>query len=362
MAVLTINTKKLISNLEKISLFLNSKDMTWSLVTKILSGNKEALSKILNHPSIKTIHSIADSRLSNLKAVKEIKPEIVTMYIKPAPIKQVKNVIEYANISLNTSIKTIKELNKVARDKNKIHRVIIMIEMGELREGVLRDNILDFYEQVFELENIQIEGIGTNLGCMYGIEPTYDKMIQLSLYEQLIEAKFNQNLELISAGSSITLPLLNKNKVPKNVNHFRVGETLFLGMDLIHNKKFKNLSNTIFDFSAEVIEIEKKEMIPDGNITNGNIGDVMEFNSELQKQNVKHYKCIVDFGKLDVDHNHLIPKNKDIVFVGTTTDMTVFDVGKSQHSYKVGDMMHFTPDYMAVAHLMNSKYVSKKII
>lgn len=362
MATLTINTKKLISNLEKMSSFLNSRDMTWSLVTKILSGNKEALSKILNHPSIKTTHSIADSRLSNLKAVKEISPNVVTMYIKPPPIKQVKKVIKYADISLNTSINTIKELDLVAKEANKIHRVIIMIEMGELREGVLRDNILDFYEQVFELENIEIEGIGTNLGCMYGIEPTYDKMIQLSLYEQLIEAKFNRNLELISAGSSITLPLLNKNKVPKNINHFRIGETLFFGKDLLLNKKFKTLSNSIFDFSAEVIEIEKKELVPDGNFTNGNVGNTSSVEETKVVEVEKHYKCIVDFGKLDVDPTHLTPKNKDVIFVGTTTDMTVFDVGKSRRNYTVGDLIHFVPDYMAVAHLMNSKYVTKKII
>jgi len=73
-----------------------------------------------------------------------------------------------------------------------------MIEMGELREGVMGDAFIDFYESVFNLSNIEVVGIGTNLSCLYGVLPNQDKLIQLSLYEQLIEAKFNKNIPYVS--------------------------------------------------------------------------------------------------------------------------------------------------------------------
>ena len=73
------------------------------------------------------------------------------------------------------------------------------------------------------------------------------------------------------------------------------------------------------------------------------------------------YRSIVDFGQLDVDVKDLRPKDENIQFVGTTSDMTVYDLGKDKGKYKVGDQIHFMPNYVSIARLMNSRYMSKKI-
>ena len=280
------------------------------------------------------------------------------MYIKPAAIKYVKTVIDVADISLNTSIKTIEALNSEARQRDIIHRIIIMIEMGELREGVIREDLLEFYRKCFELSNIKVIGLGTNLGCMYGVEPTFDKLLQLSLYKQLIEAKFSKKIDLISGGSSITLPLIGKNKIPKTVNHFRIGEAIFLGDSPLTGKKFRNLSTDVFEFDANIIEMEHKETAPDGIISEGNVGHAAKTVDEEMS-----YKAVLDFGVLDVDIEDIIPKNPNISFIGTTSDMTVYDIGaKRNKKYKVGSQIRFKPNYMAVARLMNSKFIAKRII
>jgi predicted amino acid racemase len=359
MATLTINTEKILENIEKLNRYLSENNIQWTLVTKMLCGHKGALEKILPHKCIKNLHSVGDSRTSNLRTVKEIKPDIVTMYIKPPAINRVKNIVKYADISLNSSFKTLEALNKEANQQGKKHRVIIMIEMGELREGIVRDDILNFYEKVFKLENIETIGLGTNLGCMYGVEPTYDKLIQLSLYTHLIEVRFNKKLELVSGGSSITLPLIGKGKVPKGVNHFRVGEAAMLGVSPLNNKKFRNLSTSTIEFSAEILELNKKEVHPDGIINEANVGHTADF--EFDTGIKETYRSIVDFGQLDVDVKDLRPKDENIQFVGTTSDMTVYDLGKDKGKYKVGDQIHFMPNYVSIARLMNSRYMSKKI-
>jgi ornithine racemase len=360
MATLTINTKKIIENIDKLTDYLSKEKIKWTLVTKVLSGYKPALENIVKSESLKKLHSVADSRMTNIKIIKEIKPGIVTMYIKPPPPYLVESVVSYADISINTSFKTIEAINKEAKKQNKIHQIIVMVEMGELREGVMRDNILAFYEKVFNMANIEVIGIGSNLGCMYGVEPTYDKLIQLSLYKNLIEAKFNQPLELVSAGSSITLPLISKNKVPKGVNHFRIGETAFLGMEPLNNKRFRNLSTNAFEFSADILELEKKGMVPDGIVGDAAIGTTA---SVIQEDIGREtYRSIVDFGEIDVNVKNLELKDDSINFIGTTSDMTVYDLGQKSGNYHVGDKLHFRPNYMAVARLTNSKYMKKKII
>lgn len=363
MAELVIKSDKIIQNVEKLNRILVKHNVKWSLVVKVLSGHKDFLRNLLFHPVVKQLHSVADSRLSGLKAIKEINPEIVTMYVKPPAIDIINSIVTYADISLNSSFRTIDALNTEAGKQGKKHRIIIMIELGELREGILREKVLDFYNRIFKLKHIEIEGIGSNLGCMYGVQPTYDKLLQLSLYKQLIEAKFNTSLPFISGGSSITLPLLGKTSMPKNVNHLRIGETAFLGTSPFDNKKFRDLSVDAFEYLANVIELELKETSPDGLITEGNIGHT----SEIEEQDYEHsYRAILDYGLLDVDVHELTPKDKNIRFAGTTSDMSVYDLGPAVKDtmckYKVGDKIKFTPSYMAVARLMNSKFIDKRII
>ncbi|MFC2131387.1 alanine racemase [Bacteroidota bacterium] len=362
MAELVVKSTKIIQNIKKLNDYLGKYNVHWTLILKLLSGQKQILERILSSDEIKKLHSIGDSRVSNLKTIKKIRPDIVTMYIKPPSIESAKSIVQYSDISFNTSFETIKKLNDEAKKQGKMHQIVIMIELGELREGIIRENVIEFYKEIFELENIRTVGIGSNLGCMYGVEPTYDKLVQLSLYKRIIEAMFNQKMEIISGGSSITLPLIGRKKLPKSINHFRIGEAAFLGLTPMTGKKFRNLSTDAFEFKANIIELEEKENIPDGNISEGNVGHAAEI--EQDSQSKKSYKAIFDFGVLDVDVNELTPKDKKVKFIGTTSDLTVYNLGSNQKinkkfKYKVGDKLSFHPSYMGVARLMNSKFVEK---
>lgn len=364
MPELVIKTDKIIKNIEKINNLLEKNDIHWTLITKMVCGDEAILEKLLHHEEIKRTHSIGDSRLSSLKKIKNIHPDIVTMYIKPPPINYAKSIVRYADISLNTSFRTIEALNTEAGKQKKKHRVIIMIELGELREGIIRDNVVKFYKKAFELENIVIEGIGTNLGCMYGVEPTFDKLVQLSLYEQLLENIFNKKMNLISGGSSITLPLIKKGKIPKAVNHFRVGEAAFKGTSPFDNKKFSTLSTDAFNYRSYIVELEQKQMVPEGIISEGNVGHSAEYDDFDSTD--RNYRAVLDFGILDVDVEEISPKDKNINYLGTTSDLTVYDLGnnknnKNQNKYKVGDKIDFHSSYIGTARLMNSQFVEKKI-
>lgn len=365
MAGLEINIKKIADNINKLGLYLNENNITWSLITKVFSGERDFMKKILTDEIICNLHSIGDSRLSSLKVLKSINPHVKTIYIKPPAILDADDVVEFADISLNTSFETIKALNNAAARKKKIHQVIIMIDMGELREGVLPENIVDFYEAVFTFNNIKIIGIGTNLGCLYGIEPTYDKLMQLSLYKQIIELKFNQKINLISGGSSITLPLIDQKMLPKEINHFRIGEAAFFGTSPLYQKQFLNLSTDTFKFFGNIIELKEKKSVPIGNMSGGGIGDV----SIIEESDYSRVglRAILDFGILDVNKDDISVNDKNMKFIGTTSDMTIYEImnnfdAKKETKFKIGNRVYFTPKYMAVARLLSSNFIEKEFI
>jgi len=362
MAELIIHAKKIQDNIKYLSDYFNRHNIDWSLITKVFSGDKEFLKQVLTDEVIKNIDSIGDSRLTSLKNLKEVNPNMRTIYIKPPAKMYVEEIVQYADISLNSSFTTIKALNESAKKYNKIHQIIIMVELGELREGVKRSELMSFYEKVFQLSNIEVIGIGSNLGCMYGVEPSYDKLLQLSLYEELISAKFNRDLKYVSGGTSITLPLIENKTIPKDINHFRVGEAVFFGISPLDNEQFKELYTDTFEFRANIIELEEKKIVPEGVISDGNVGHSADFDE--RDINETSTKAILDFGLLDVDKDDIEAIDKDLKYVGITSDMLVVDIGtnkteEGKQKFKIGDKIYFKPNYMAVARLLNSKFIDK---
>lgn len=363
MAELIIQTEKIKGNIKFLSKYFLKHNIEWSLITKVFSGDKEFLKHVLTADVIAQINSVGDSRLTSLKNLKEVNQEMRTIYIKPPAKMYADEIVKYADISLNSSFNTIQALNKAAKKADKTHSIIIMVELGELREGVQRTDIMKFYEKVFEMSNIDVIGLGSNLGCMYGVEPTYDKLLQLSLYKELISAKFNKDLKIISGGTSITLPLIEQSTIPKDINHFRVGEAAFFGVSPLDNKPFKELSTDTFEFTANIIELEEKKIVPEGIISDSNIGHTADFDQkDIGETSVK---AILDFGMLDVDKEDIEALDTDIIFVGITSDMIVVDLGtnktdEGKKKYRIGDKIKFKPNYMAVARLLNSKFIDKR--
>ncbi|RZT91212.1 putative amino acid racemase [Ancylomarina subtilis] len=355
MAYITLDAGKLKANFDFLDELFNGRGIKWTVVSKLLCGNELFLENLVSLG----VKSLCDSRVSNLKMIKTLDSNIETIYIKPPPKQSVREIIQFADISVNTELKTIDWLSKEAQKQNKTHKIIIMIELGELREGVMRDDFVNFYKKVFELPNIEVVGIGTNLTCLNGVLPNEDKLIQLSLYRQLIEAKFNKKIPLVSGGASVTIPLIYHDILPSGVNHFRVGESLFLGTDVYNDKPLEGLNTDVFKLYAEIIELIEKPMVPAGEFGTNLEGESLEVDTEHIGETSN--RAIIDLGLLDVDSNHISPVDESLKLIGASSDMLVIDLGENKNKYKVGGLIEFSLDYMGVLRIMSSRYIEKRV-
>ena len=356
MAFIELNRKRLKHNYQFLDHLMKTHGKSWSVVTKLFCGNKIYLKELLDLGT----KEVCDSRISNLKTIKAMNPAVQTVYIKPPAKRSIKNIIKYADVSFNTELETIKLLSKEAKVQEKVHKVIIMVEMGDLREGVLGEHLIDFYRSVFELPNIEVSGIGTNLNCLNGVLPSEDKLIQLSLYEQLIEATFNKKIPWVSGGTSVILPMLNYQQVPKGVNHFRIGDTLFFGNDIINEAPFKGMQEGVLKLYSEIIEITEKPKIPNGQIAENPSGETFEIDEKDYGK--LSFRAIIDIGLLDISTDFLIPDDSKISFIGASSDMIVVDLGETDLDYKVGDLISFDLKYMGALALLSSNYIEKVVV
>lgn len=357
MAFLTLYREKLRENYVFLDTLFTGRTIQWGVVSKILCGNSLYLNELLSLGA----QEIHDSRISNLKKVKMLAPDVQTVYIKPPAKRSIPGIISYADVSFNTELATIQMLSDEAVRQQKTHKIIIMIEMGDLREGVMGDELIGFYRRVLQMPNILISGIGTNLNCLNGVMPTQDKLIQLSLYKQLIEAKLDISIPWVSGGTSVAVPLILRNVRPMAVNHFRVGEALFFGKDLFTGDTIEGMNDDVFRLSAEIIEINEKPAVPTGELGPNVVGNVNE-TDESSDLSATSLRAILDIGLLDMQPQYLIPDDAGITLIDASSDMLVVDISSSAGTYSVGDLISFKLKYMGALYLLNSSYIEKKVV
>lgn len=355
MAYLTLYRDALKHNYEFLTGLFTQDHLHWGVVSKLFCGNTVYLKELLDL-GIKEIH---DSRVSNLRTIKSMDPTVQTVYIKPPAKRSIPKIVKYADVSMNTELSTLKLLSDESIKQGKIHKVIIMVEMGDLREGVMGDHLIQLYQEVFELPGIKIVGLGTNLNCLHGVMPSTDKLIQLCLYKQIIELRFNQKIPWISGGTSVTIPLLMNKQLPAGINHFRIGESLYFGSDLFTGETIPGMRNDVFELFTEIIEINEKPLLPIGDMAANPQGVVMDINPE-------HYgktsiRAIVDIGQLDIDPKYLVFDESDFQIAGNSSDMLVLNLGDNPKKRKVGDQISFRLKYMGALFLLNSFYIEKNV-
>lgn len=353
MAFLKLHREKLKENYDYLDKLFKDNNIEWSIVTKLLCGNEKYIKEVLNLG----IGEICDSRVSNLRKVKKINPEVQTVYIKPPAKRSIKDIIRFADVSFNSESTTIKLLSKEAVKQKKLHKVIIMIELGDLREGIMGEHLIDFYKSVFQLPNIEVVGIGSNLNCLHGVMPSQDKFVILSLYKQLIDSKFEKQIPWVTGGTSVVIPMLLNKTLPSSINHFRVGETLYFGADLVHGTTIPGMHNDVLKLYTEIIEITEKPVVPIGELAENPSGETYKVDEENYGK--KSYRAIIDIGLLDISPDYLIPDDPEIEIVNASSDMLILNLGETKSTYKVGDLISFNLKYMGALSLLNSYYIEK---
>lgn len=343
----TIDLAKYRHNVKHLLNLVHQKHMTMMAVSKVFCADQTLIDVL----STEKVDFIADSRMENLQSMTTDIPKVLLRLPMPSEVEQ---VVKYADISLNSELETIKLLQDKAKELDKIHDVVLMIDLGDLREGIFEENeVYKTIQAVVNMSNIRLRGIGTNLTCYGGVIPTEETLDKLVDYKKKIENHFSIDLDLISGGNSSNISLLMQERMPEGVNNIRLGESLVLGRETAFGDYLDQMYTDVFTLKAEVIEIKEKPSIPIGTIGMNAFGKVPVFKDKGVMK-----RAIIAIGAQDVDHKELIPFDT-IEAIGSSSDHIILDVTDSINEYKVGDIVNFRLTYSSILSLMTSKYVKK---
>lgn len=301
---------------------------------------------------------LGTSRMRQIKELKALGVDASYLLLRIPMISETEDVVEYADISLNSDVTVLKALNNAAAKIGKKHGVIIMADLGDLREGFWDKNELaDCAEYVErELKNLELKGVGTNLGCYGSIKPTVEKMNELIEVAELVESRIGRKLEFISGGATSSYPLVLDGVMPDRINHLRIGEGIINDYDLpeIWGLDITNMNQDIFVMEAEVIEVRDKPSHPVGEICIDSFGRKPEYVDRGIRR-----RAILAAGKLDYALNDKIfPQIEGVEVIGASSDHMILDIEDCKHEIRVGDVIRFNLSYPSLMYLSNDKYVN----
>ena len=322
-------------------------------VTKGVCGDPEIAKAMIDSG----INILGDSRISNIMKMRNAGIHAEYMLIREPMLSEAEKVVKYADYSLNAEIETLKKLSQWAKKYNKIHKVIIMVDVGDRREGLLPSQVEIFLEKAKNLSGIKISGLGTNMVCFAGVLPTYKNQQKLVDVAKRAKKILGHEIEIISTGGTEVLTLVEKNILPKGINQIRVGEAILLGTMGTFNRIIEFLRQDTFILKAEVIEIKKKPSMPEGPRGLNALGKKISIEDKgIQK------RVIIALGVQDTEIDGLVELSSSATILGGSSDHIILDVGNLDVS--IGDIISFRlklpSNYWAMLKAMTSPYVEKK--
>jgi predicted amino acid racemase len=321
-------------------------------VTKATLGSPEIAGAFLRAG----VRALGDARIENIEAMRSAGVPAPMTLIRSPMLSQVDRVVAHAEVSLNTELDVISKLSSAAKRAGKTHGIVLMVELGDLREGILPGDLESTVRQVLRFPNIALEGIGTNLACQSGVAPGATNMTELSALADSVEATLGIKFGIVSGGNSANLPWAfdraDLNGEDKGrVNDLRLGESLLLGCETLHRQPIEGLHTDAITLVAEVIESRVKPSLPWGEIAQTAFGVKPP---ALDRGEVSH--TILAIGHQDTDPDGLVPPG-GIEILGASSDHLIADSGGKRLA--VGSEVRFQLNYSALMRAMTSPFVAR---
>lgn len=305
---------------------------------------------------------IASSRIEQLRQAREFGIKAPLMLIRIPMISEAEEVILYSEYSLNSELEVIKALEAEAAKHKKIHNIILMAEIGDLREGIWDiDEIINsalYIEN--ECRNLKLAGVGTNVGCYGSVMATAEKLDELVVIAEKVEAAIGRELDIISGGASTSTPRIIEGDMPERINHLRIGEAIVVGKDLpdLYGYRLPRIFRDCFVFKAEIVELKRKPSHPIGQISY----DAFRNKPTYEDRGIRK-RAIIAAGKVDFAYmDQIAPRMKGLEILGGASDHTILDVEDAEVQLKVGDIVEFDINYGSLPLIAQSPDVEWEFI
>ena len=303
--------------------------------------------------------TLASSRLPHLASIRRRGYPVHTMMLRLPMLSEIASVIELCDASLNSEQKTLRALDEEAARRGKRHGVILMRDLGDLREGIFdRAGLIELACRVErDFQNLDLMGIGANLSCYGTVMPTSENLSLLARDAYEIEREIGRKLEIVSSGGSTSLPLLLNGDMPSGISQLRIGGGIITRSEIpgLPEDALLEMADDALILNAEIIEAGEKPTHPVGVLGVDCFGNAKTFEDRGTRR-----RALLALGAFDIgNHEKLIPLDRGVKILGCSSDHMILDIHDSRREYRLGDSVSFKLLYQAMLYATASPLIEK---
>jgi len=303
------------------------------------------------------VSMIGESQLDNIRRLRKAGIQAAVMLLRlPAPA-EADEVVALANVSLNSELSVLAALSQAAQRHRRVHDVIVMVDLGDLREGLWPQEVIPFIRAALTFTGIRIAGLGTNLACFGGVVPGEVNMHRLVELADETERTFGLKLQWISGANSSGLKFIASGRMPARVNQARIGEAILLGRETTQRQPWPGTCQDAFTLHAEILELKTKPSKPIGERSEDAFGHRIAFENHGDIE-----RALVNIGREEVSVEGITPRDPRLQVLGASSSYLVVDMTRAAGQFQVGDVLTFSLNYGALLTAMTSEYVKKRTL
>lgn len=345
-----VDLHKIRQNTQTVMKRLAARGIGTTGVTKAVCGHPAIAQAMLDGGA----SGLADARLINVQELRKAGISGPITLIRTPMLSQADQVVQVCEASYNTEMVVIAALAAAAIQNDKVHDVILMVEMGDLREGIMPEHLAAMSQQVMEMPGVALEGIAANFACLNSAAPDAAEMTAFSDLVSETEAKCGTSLQTVSGGNSANLPWAFGGHSTGRINDLRLGEAILLGVDPVSGNPIAGMYEDAFVLVAEIIETDTK---PAPHPVNSADPALVKRRSAPPCKDAT--RLILAIGHQDTDIQGLsMPAGN--VFIGATSDHLV--LATNLPTLGVGAEMRFQVNYSALMHAMAAPDVNTTLL
>ena len=349
-ATLHIDLPAIVANARRVTRELGALEVVG--VTKVTCGSPEVGRALLEGGAV----ALGESRLENVRRLRDAGVK-APVWLLRAPVPELADeVVGLCDVSLESELSTVAALDLAGGRQSRRHGVVAMVELGDLREGMMPQDLPAFVDAVERMEHVELAGIGVNLTCYGAVRPSPRNLGRLTELAAAVERRIGRPLRFVSGGNSGSIPLALAGELPPAVGSLRVGESILLGVDTLTREPLPlGLRLDAFVVEAPVIECLVKPSLPEGEPAQDAFGNAPPV---FEDRGLRR-RAICALGRQDAPPEGLRPLDPRVEVLGASSDHLILDVHAVEPAPVPGDPVAFVPTYAALLQLFTSPYVRK---
>ena len=302
------------------------------------------------------IESFMDSRMRNIVRMKRAGIDARMGLLRIPTLGELDLMLSHCDWALVSMPEMIAAIEEKCREAKKSFEIVLMTDIGDLREGILPEHIPQAAEILARCSYVTCVGLGTNLGCFGGILPSVENMVQLIALAEQLRSYLEPERWLVSAGGSqvyYDMVRYGEERIPIGITHIRPGGVLLRGRCM--DNDVPTLRQDTMRLDAEYCEIAVKPSKPYGNIGTDAFGNVPCFLDRGPRT-----RGIVALGRQDALIEDLEPLRAGVEILGASSDHMILDLENLVEKPRLGDTESFTfRRYGAMLQVFTSEYTEK---